>query len=164
MKKPDPKIVVGVLLFAGLVSSTAYTVRHRKREQLASKLYQALSRELRPSGAGLEKEAAFDLDYIDKIQKKAKGSLVILKNSTVSRYVKMIHKAWKPWYLLGDDEDKVYGVFRSLKDKVQVAQLAKTYQETYQKNLVEVLRNRLDDTEIRKVLAIVRKLPDYRTA
>ncbi|GAK75611.1 hypothetical protein JCM19296_1203 [Nonlabens ulvanivorans] len=51
-----------------------------------------------------------------------------------------------------------------MKDKVQVSQVAKAYQETYSKNLIDTLKDRFDKEEITIVLNIVKALPNYRTA
>ena len=90
--------------------------------------------------------------------------VLVLKTSTASRYADQIHKAWGSWYEGGDDEEKVYGVFRKLKDKVQVSQVAKAYQETFSKNLIDTLKDRFDKSEITIVLNIIKALPNYRTA
>ena len=51
-----------------------------------------------------------------------------------------------------------------MKDKVQVSQVAKVYQDTYSKNLIDTLKDRFDKEEITIVLNIIKALPNYRTA
>ncbi|MDN3492797.1 hypothetical protein [Winogradskyella bathintestinalis] len=101
---------------------------------------------------------------MNKVLQTVNREVLVLKTSTASRYADQIHKAWGSWYQGGDDEEQVYGVFRKMKDKVQVSQVAKAYQETYSKNLIDTLKDRFDKEEITIVLNIVKALPNYRTA
>ena len=70
------------------------------------------------------------------------------------------------WGIFDDDEDKIKGVLRALKDQVQVSQVAFQYYQVSTKkiNLIDDLKSRLSTNEVGAVLDIVKKLPPYRLA
>ena len=156
--------ITGIGLGALLLGTTLLVLRKKARDERARVLLAALQVELQPASSGLASQNAFNIHYLDKVLQNTKGDVLVLKKSAAAAYAKQLHSAWKPWYLGGDDEDQVYSVFRRLKDKVQVAQVAKVYQEYYTKNLIDTLRSQLEKTEITKVLQIVKALPNYRIA
>lgn len=151
--------VVGVLL----VGTVYGNVRRKRRDKIASELLRELTKVVKPATAGLVGEDAFDIYYIDEVLKKVKGRVLTIKRSAAIKYAERIHDAWGAWYEGGDDEAKVYGVFRELKDKVQVSQVAKAYQDAYGDNLIDKLNDRFGDSEVKTVLDIVKPLPSYRT-
>ena len=150
---------VGLLL----VGSTYFSLRKRKRDKIASALFKTIQTKMNPATNGLRSENAFDIHYLSKVLQNVNKEVLVLKTSTASKYADQINKAWGAWYQGGDDENKVYGVFRKLKDKVQVSQVAKSYQDNHSKNLIDTLKDRFDTTEIKEVLKIVQQLPNYRT-
>lgn len=161
------KKVVGLQFAAGMVGmllmGTAYiTLRNRKRDRIASKLLAKLNTKLNPVTEGLSNEAALDVKYVDNVLNTIPERIVVLKGSTATRYASEIHTAFRPWYLGGDLEEHVYAVFRNLKDKVQVSQVAKAYQREYQMSLRDQLKDRFDKDEIEIVLRIIGGLPKYR--
>ena len=129
-----------------------------------SKLLSAIQAQIQPISSGLTSQNAFDIHYLNKVLQTVNREVLVLKTSTASRYADQIYKSWGSWYEGGDDEEKVYGVFRKMKDKVQVSQVAKAYQETYSKNLIDTLKDRFEKDEITIVLNIIKALPNYRTA
>ncbi|MCB0374446.1 MAG: hypothetical protein KDD04_00850 [Sinomicrobium sp.] len=137
--------------------------RRKRKDAIASELLREVTRIIKPATSGLLLEDAFDIHYADEVVSKVKGTVLKLKASAASRLAQRIEKAWGAWYQGGDDEDKVYGVFRELKDKVQVSQVAGAYQELYKKNLIDKLHDRFTKSEVQKVLDIVKPLPSYRT-
>ncbi len=147
-----------------LVGTTLLSVRKRSRDVRTSKLLSAIKAQIQPISNGLMSQNAFDIHFLNKVLQTVNREVLVLKTSTASRYADQIHKAWGSWYQGGDDEEKVYGVFRKMKDKVQVSQVAKAYQETYSKNLIDTLKDRFDKDEITIVLNIIKALPNYRTA
>lgn len=156
--------VIGASVGTLLVGTTVLSVRKRNRDTRTSKLLSAIQAQIQPISSGLTSQNAFDIHYLNKVLQAVNREVLVLKTSTASRYADQIHKAWGSWYEGGDDEEKVYGVFRKLKDKVQVSQVAKAYQETYSKNLIDTLKDRFDKSEITIVLNIIKALPNYRTA
>ncbi|WP_452223682.1 hypothetical protein [Lacinutrix chionoecetis] len=156
--------IIGVSVGTLLVGTTVLSVRKRNRDTRTSKLLSAIQAQIQPISSGLTSQNAFDIHYLNKVLQAVNREVLVLKTSTASRYADQIHKAWGSWYEGGDDEEKVYGVFRRLKDKVQVSQVAKAYQENYSKNLIDTLKDRFDKSEITIVLNIIKALPNYRTA
>ena len=151
--------IVGLLL----VGSVYGNVRRRKRDKVASELLREVSKIVKPTTEGLLSENAFDIHFVDEVLKKVKGKVLTLNKNAASKFADRIHNAWGAWYEGGDDETKVYGVFRELKDKVQVSQVAKAYQEAYAENLIDKLNDRFGDSEVKTVLDIIKPLPTYRT-
>lgn len=156
--------ILGVSVGTLLIGSTALTIRKRNRDERTGKLLSAIKTQLQPITSGLITQNAFDIHYLNKVLQSVNKEILVLKTSTASNYADQIYKAWGSWYQGGDDEEKVYGVFRKMKDKVQVSQVAKAYQDTYSKNLIDTLKDRFDKEEITIVLNIIKALPNYRTA
>jgi len=156
--------ILGVSVGTLLIGSTALTIRKRNRDERTGKLLSAIKAQIQPITNGLIAENAFDIHYLNKVLQAVNNKVLVLKISTASKYADQIHKAWGSWYQGGDDEEKVYGVFRKMKDKVQVSQVAKAYQDTYSKNLIDTLKDRFGKDEITIVLNIIKALPNYRTA
>ena len=151
--------VIGLVLTGALYGS----VRRKRKDAIASQLLREVTRIVKPATSGLLSEDGFDVHYADKVLSKVSGRVITLKTSAASKLAQRIHGAWGAWYQGGDDEDKIYGVFRQLKDKVQVSQVAGAYQELYKKNLIDKLHDRFTKSEVQKVLDIVKPLPSYRT-
>lgn len=144
----------------GLCGSLYVIFDHKRKDKLAAALLSELNKLLNPATGGLASDEAFDVNYADEIVKKIKG-VILIKTETASQYAKDIYNAWG---LLDDDEDKIYSVFRSLKDKVQVSQVSKSYLRDYKINLIEKMKSKLSDAEIGQILKIVSGLPTYRVA
>jgi hypothetical protein len=156
--------IIGASVGSLLIGTTFFSVRKRGRDLRTSKLLSAIQAQIQPISSGLTSQNAFDIHYLNKVLQTVNREVLVLKTSTASRYADQIYKAWGSWYQGGDDEEKVYGVFRKIKDKVQVSQVAKAYQETYSKNLIDTLKDRFEKDEITIVLNIIKALPNYRTA
>lgn len=151
--------VVGVLL-AGSVYGH---LRRKRRDKRAAELLREVAKLVKPTTQGLLSENAFDIHFVDEVLKKVSGKVLVIKHAAAVKYAKRIHDAWGAWYEGGDDENKVYAVFRELKDKVAVSQVASAYQDAYKENLIDTLHDRMDDAEVNTVLDIVKPLPSYRT-
>ena len=156
--------IIGASVGTLFIGTTFFSLRKRSRDVRTSKLLTAIQAQIQPISSGLTSQNAFDIHFLNKVLQTVNREVLVLKTSTASRYADQIHKAWGSWYQGGDDEEQVYGVFRKMKDKVQVSQVAKDYQETYSKNLIDTLKDRFDKEEITIVLNIVKALPNYRTA
>ncbi len=149
---------LGLLVFTvGYIS-----VRAKKRDARYAQLVKAISGVLTDIGGGLDSAKAFDLHYKARVLQNVSQTVITLKKQTATGYANQINSALTPWYL-NDDEEKIYGIFRGLKDKVQVSQLANAYQEEYGNNLIDVLKDRLSTSEVKIIMGIVAKLPPYRT-
>jgi hypothetical protein len=156
--------IIGASVGTLFIGTTFFSMRKRSRDLRTSKLLTAIQAQIQPISSGLTSQNAFDIHFLNKVLQTVNREVLVLKTSTTSRYADQIHKSWGSWYQGGDDEEQVYGVFRKMKDKVQVSQVAKAYQETYSKNLIDTLKDRFDKEEITIVLNIVKALPNYRTA
>jgi len=160
---PNQK-VLAISTASVLIITMGYLgLRARKRDQRYGRLLQALQTMLKQTTGDLNVQKAFDPNYIDTVIGSVKATIITLKKEAALDYARQLHKAWKPWYLGGDDEDQAYSVFRRLKDKIQLSQLAAAYAQTYEHSLIETLNTRLSKKEINKVMAIVAPLPAYRT-
>jgi hypothetical protein len=159
-RKKEILQVIAVIAGICLCGSVYIIIDHKRKDKLAAALLSELNNLLNPSTGGLASEQAFDVNYAEEISKKIKG-VVLIKSDAASRYAKDIHDAWG---LLNDDEDRIYSVLRSLKDKVQVSQLSKAYLADHKMNLIEKMKSKLSDPEIGQVLKIVGGLPAYRVA
>jgi hypothetical protein len=151
--------ILGVGTGLALGVAIYFRLRLNKKDQKAEKLLTAVQSQIKPDSIGIISENAFDIHYEEEVKKKIKADLILLKTETAIDYAKQIHSAWSFW---GDDEDKVYSVFRALRDKVQVSQVARAYQSIYNINLVDKMKSKLSKSEIGKVLQIVAPLPKYR--
>jgi hypothetical protein len=125
--------------------------------------FSELQRVIAPDSVGLIESNAFDIRYWENTGKRLKEPLYMLTTASAKAFAKDIHDSWG---ILDDNEDKIYGVFRALKDQVQVSQVAYHYYGSSPDkiNLIDDLKGRLNTTEVSQVLDIVRKLPPYRIA
>lgn len=155
---------IGISSAVGLLVVTIgyVSIRAKQRDGRYTVILQAISNILTDLEGGLDTTKAFDLQYKARVLQSVSQTVITLKKQTATWYASQIYDALTPWYL-NDDEEKIYGVFRSLKDKVQVSQLANAYQEEYASNLIDLLKDRLSTSEVKIIMGIVAKLPPYRT-
>ncbi len=156
--------IIGSSLGVLIVGTTLLSLRKRSRDLRTSKLLTAIKTQLQPIASGLMLQNAFDIHYLNKVLQVENQEVLVLKTTTAARYAEQIHNSWGAWYQGGDDEEKVYAVLRKMKDKVQVSQVAKAYQDNYSKNLIDTLKERFEKEEITIVLTIIKALPNYRIA
>ncbi|MEO9870352.1 MAG: hypothetical protein ABJQ69_03555 [Ekhidna sp.] len=155
--------IAGTMAGIGLGISVYVVWDKKRKDKLASEILKQLTSLIKPFTSGLLSESAFDIHYKEAVLQKVNARVLTIRTDTAAKYADQIHQAWAGWWRGGDDENKVYAVFRKLKDKVQVSQVAKAYQDSFQVNLIDKLHERLDEKEIKKILAITRNLPGYRT-
>lgn len=163
MKISNSHQLLGISLAVLFTGVTAVSLRQRIRDKRTGILLQRIKSKTDTSTTLLNVEEAFDVNYLSAVLQGASTTVLVVKKKVASSYAKQIYDAWGSWFLGGDNEAKVYAVFRKLKDKVQVAQVSKAYQELYSENLIDVLKERFSTTEIKQVLEIVAQLPNYRT-
>ena len=156
-------IAGGSATTALLIGTIAFNSWRKKKDQMAIAFFSELQREIAPDSVGLVESNAFDMRYWENIGKKLKKALYFLKVENAKAYAKDIRSAWG-W--IDDDEDKIKGVFRALKDQVQVSQVAYWYYQgsTEKINLIDDLKSRLSKEEVGEIMGIVKKLPQYRLA
>ncbi|WP_010182437.1 hypothetical protein [Aquimarina agarilytica] len=158
MTKPHIKTIAissGIMVIAGL-GFLQWRKQHRANK--ASLIYNELQQILDGTYA-LQWEEAFDVEFINKIKRESNKTIQVLKPEVALQYAVKIKSAWGAWYQGGDDEAKVYSVFRALSDKVQISQVAKAYQDEYGKHLIEVIKNRFSEREIKVLLTIIKQKP-----
>lgn len=104
--------------------------------------------------AKMETENYFDPAYYDERHKKY--TLTVLTPESYNNLARNIYNA-KGYF--NDDEDAVYGAFRAMGAKVQVSQLARTFYNTYKKDLQQFLKSFLSGDEFANIIKITDKLP-----
>lgn len=163
MNKTLPLQITGTLSILALAGSLYYRSVGRKQDKLSSAILQVLTARLHPSTKGLENENALDMYYAERVLDRVSGRIAVLQPKVAKRLAKKLHSGFRPWYQGGDKEEVIYGVLRSLQDKVQASQVAKQYHQEFKIHLIEQLQNHLDREEIKKVLEILQRIPNYRT-
>lgn len=157
------KLCIAGGLTASLLGAVIYfNLKRKGQDKKAGTFLRKLSEIIKPETAGLLSEQAFDIHYTDELLKRVTGSVIKLKTSAANDLATVIHSAFQPWYYGGDDENKIYGVFRKLKDKVQVSQVAAAYEQVHGVNLLDKFNERLGGDEIAIILNIVKALPSHR--
>ena len=157
-------IIGGVVTIAGVwIGVAVFNKKRKNRDRLAIAFFSELQRDIAPDSVGLVESNAFDLRYWENIGKKIKKPMYMLTVASAKAYAKDIRDSRG---VFDDDEDKIKGVFRALKDQVQVSQVAfQYYQASTEKiNLIDDLKSRLSKDEVGEILEITKKLPQYRVA
>lgn len=165
--RTSPKLLIagGITLVAGVWIGVAVIHHKRKvRDQKAVAFFSELQRDIQPDSVGLVESNAFDIRYWENSGKKLKKPMYMLTVASAKGFAKDIRDSWG---IFDDDENKIYSVFRALKDHVQVSQVA--YQYYYDPkggkiNLIDDLKSRLSKDEVGQVMEIVKKMPPYRLA
>lgn len=73
----------------------------------------------------------------------------------------LVNQLWDATGFFNDDEEAIYGVFRSLKTKSQVSFLAKRFFDLKGQDLYNYLDNYLNDSEMLNVKGIIDSKPMY---
>lgn len=85
------------------------------------------------------------------------GGLLLTQNYAAN----LVNQLWDATGFFNDDEETIYGVFRSLKTKSQVAALAKKFYELKGQDLYSYLKNYLNDSEMLTLAGIIDGKPKY---
>lgn len=162
METKGKLIIAGVVTTGLLAGCVAYGMRTKRRDRQSALFLSELERKIAPGSVGLAQSDAFNMYYWQNLAKTVKKSYYLLKQKDAVSAAKSISDAWG---VFDDDEDKIYGVFRALKDQAAVSQVAYWYYQKNKINLIDDLRSRLDEkTEVKEITGIVDKLPPYRIA
>jgi len=102
-------------------------------------------------------ETASYWDY-NKFLSTVPAGALLLTQAGAAAYVDDL---WDATGYFNDDEDKIFGVFRAMKTKSQVAALAKRFNQLKSKDLYSYLDEYLNDEELLKVKAIIDQKPTY---
>ncbi len=78
-----------------------------------------------------------------------------LSDSDAEAMTKTLRKAMR---FMGTNESEIFGVFRSLTDKIQVSQLADKYADIYQRDLASDLSGELNKNELYDLNQIVQSI------
>ena len=162
MKSTKGLYIAGGVLGVLCIGTTVISVRKRNRDRLAKAVLAAVNKQLHPVTQGLDAEDALSVHYKDRVMQGVTSKVIVLKETVATRLAKEIHQFFKPWYKGGDDEEGVYALLGSLKDKVQASQVARAYQRDYKVSLKDQLKDSFDQEEITQVLKIISGLPKYR--
>jgi len=102
-------------------------------------------------------ETASYWDY-NKFLSSLPGGALLLTQAGAAAYVDDL---WDATGYFNDDEEKIFGVFRAMRTKSQVAALAKRFNQLKSKDLYSYLSEYLNDEELLKVKAIIDQKPTY---
>ena len=89
------------------------------------------------------------------VEQFGKQKVTFLKSESAKQFAKQL---WDAGGTFNDDEQAMYGVFRQLKTKVQVSQLAKVFFNMYGQDLAQYLANHLNNDELAIIYGITNKL------
>lgn len=107
--------------------------------------------------------APFDMNYLKDVQRYVRGKRIAeLPVATANTYAKKLKNAKG---IFDDDEKAVGDVFRSLRDKTQVASLSKAFYSRYKLDMYQYLQSFLSTSEMKKLVKDpVGKLDNYTLA
>jgi hypothetical protein len=97
-------------------------------------------------------------DYTEFLDKAPKNS-IILSSSQGYQFANDIYNSYG---YFNDDEEKLYGVFRNLKTKSQIASLCYWFNKKYNKDLYSYISSFLSSGELVKLNDIISKKPLYK--
>lgn len=111
-----------------------------------------------------EKRIERDIDEIVKKKNffnpnlwKTASSSILLPVQSAKNIASIIEDSWG-WF--NDDEDKIYGAFRSLKNKIQVSQVSFYYLSMFGEDLESRLIEGLSKAELKTIFDIIDRLPN----
>jgi hypothetical protein len=103
-------------------------------------------------------ESANYWNYNDFLAKIPEGALLLTQGGATA----YVNDLWNATGTFNDDEEKIYGVFRAMKTKSQVAALAKRFNQLKSKDLYGYLNDYLNESELLKVKSIIDQKPTYK--
>lgn len=103
-------------------------------------------------------------NYVNTYRSKY-PNVILLVNDAITTSRKELNKAISG---IGTDDDALKNVFRNLKDKVQIAQVADSYQKNYNINLLDAIMDessfKAGSDNARELTEIMKSKPDFRVA
>lgn len=139
--------ILGIIVFVLILKKIGLIKIKSKQAREASKIKDAQRQQRKVVTTTVLKSDLFKPTYW-----KSQSKSSLLPEDTAKNLAKKIKKAWG---FLNDDEDGIYGVFRSLTNKAQVSQLAFFYLSEYGDDLASVLVDRLNKKELNNVYNII---------
>ncbi len=95
---------------------------------------------------------------VDSLIKAAgtKKTVTLLTVAGADYYAKQINNAFG---ITNDDEEQIYGVFRSMRYKSQVASIVTAYYKLFKKDLLTTLKSKLSKDELNEIINIIETKP-----
>jgi len=106
-----------------------------------------------------EQESKFNIWAGIASLKKAAGTrknITVLTAAGSDFYAKQINSAFG---IINDDEQKIFGVFRQLRFKAQVASIVDAFYRLYKKDLLTTLKSKLSESELNEIVKIIETKP-----
>lgn len=106
-----------------------------------------------------EQESKFNIWGGLNSLKKAAGTrknIVVLTKAGAEFYAKQINKAFG---IVNDDEQAIFGVFRQLRFKSQVASIVTEFFNLYKRDLLTTLKSKLSESELAEIINIIETKP-----
>jgi hypothetical protein len=94
-----------------------------------------------------------------KFWKKGGAGTLILTDASAKFLAQSVYDS-KGFF--NDDEDKLYGVFKSLKTKSQVSYLADVFQHIYKRDMITYINSFMNNNELSVLKKIVDGLPNFK--
>lgn len=155
-------IIIGSsVLVASSVGYYIYAKIRNKRE--INEIHAALDGKVGAYGSIEDFADVFSGETYVNEKKAQHPNLILLKGEYITAYRKALNNAISGF---GTDEDAIKGVFRKLKDRVQIAQVADSYQRNYKENLLDALMGDMDpdDQEMKDLKDIMINKLAYRVS
>jgi L-fucose mutarotase/ribose pyranase (RbsD/FucU family) len=95
---------------------------------------------------------------VTSLQKAAgtRKAIQVLTKAGAEFYAKQINKAFG---IVNDDEQAIYGVFRQLRFKSQVASVVTAFFNLYKRDLLTTLKSKLSESELAEIINIIETKP-----
>lgn len=149
------KIDYNIVLIAGLFVGGYFIVK-----PILEKLGLKDSAEDKAADKALkQQETKYNIWAGLKSMAKAAGTrknIVVLTAAGADFNAKQINNAFG---VFNDDEEKIYGVFRSLRYKSQVASIVDAFYKLYRKDLLTTLKSKLSGSEFNELIRIIETKP-----
>lgn len=99
---------------------------------------------------------------IEALAKKNGYPIIKLNDAAVTKYrTQLYDSTLGGLFGWGTDENGIKSVFTKMRDKVAIAQLAKSFQDHYKKNLLVVLQDRLNPDENKDLTDMIIIKPNF---
>lgn len=105
-----------------------------------------------------EKTNEFKLAFTPDLWKGKLSNVATISTKEALKRAKIINSAFGG--ALNDDEEKIYGVYRTTPSKASMVKIAAAYFVTYKKDLYQELKSRLHELEVEVIVEIVKSKKD----
>lgn len=139
-----PYVIIGGVIFAGYKLLQKIGLVKTAADAAASN-----------AAASLQNANYFSPDYY-----KTGGAGTLILTAAASDF--LAKSIYDSKGIFNDDEDKLFGVFKSLKTKSQVSFLAEVFYRKYKRDMIAYINSFLNDKEMLTLKNIVDKLPNYK--